>query len=369
MMQTPKCGEGCRRSANVEDGKRLARGSAAGRTRRTNPPSGFFDGLCRQAADRRKTIVLPEGEDPRVVEAARLAADSGVAMPVLLGRPPLMAAAAGRAGVSLEGIRQEDPWNSSRTDAFAAAYLALRGGKGVQTLEEAGRIVRQPLPYAALMVREGLADGTVGGAVHTTADVLRVAIRIIGLQEGGRFVSSCLFMVHPDPRWGEDGVLLYSDAGVNPNPDAEQLAEIAIQAARFWSRFRSQPPRVALLSFSTKGSGGDHPDVVKVRRAGEIVRARAPELAAEGELQADAALVAAVGERKAPGSAVAGCANVLVFPDLDAANIALKLTELLAGARSIGPLLLGLARPAHDLSRGCKPMDIVHAMAVAAIQA
>jgi len=329
----------------------------------------FLAGLRARAAKQRRTVVLPEGEDPRVVAAARLAADAGVANPVLLGRSARVAEAAARAGVSLAGIRQEDPAGGDRADAFTAAYLALRGGKDVHTLEEARRAVTQPLAYGAMMVREGVADGSVGGAVHATADVLRAAIRIIGLQEGARLVSSCFFMVHPDPRWGEEGVLVYSDAGVNPNPDAEQLADIAILAARFWSRFRSQPPRVALLSFSTKGSGGDHPDVRKVRRAGELARARAPELAIEDELQGDAALVAAVGERKAPGSDVAGRANVLIFPDLDAGNIAYKLTERLAGAQAVGPLLVGLAKPAHDLSRGCGPMDIVNAMAVAAIQA
>jgi len=330
---------------------------------------GFLASLRARAAERRKTIVLPEGEDPRVATAARLAADDGVARPMLLGRPPRIAAAAAQAGVSLSGILQEDPAVSARTGSFAVIYRELRGGKDVRTLEEARRVVTQPLSYGAMMVREGFADGSVGGAVHATADVLRAAIRIIGLQEGIRLVSSCFFMVHPDPRWGEDGVLLYSDAGVNPNPDAEQLADIAILAARFWSRFLTQPPRVALLSFSTKGSGGDHPDVLKVRRAGEIARAKAPELSIEDELQGDAALVAAVGERKAPGSGVAGRANVLVFPDLDAGNIAYKLTERLAGAQAIGPLLVGLAKPAHDLSRGCSPMDIVNAMAVAAIQA
>jgi phosphate acetyltransferase len=304
-----------------------------------------------------------------VVAAARQAADSGIARPVLLGRPAGIAAAAEQAGVTLSGILREDPADSGRLDPFTASYWALRGGKDVHSPQEARQAVMRPLAYGAMMVREGIADGTVGGAAHTTAEVLRAAIRIIGLQEGVRIVSSCFFMVHPDARWGEEGVLLYSDAGVNPNPDAESLADIAILAARFWSRFRSQPPRVALLSYSTKGSGGDHPDVLKVRRAGELARSRAPELAIEEELQGDAALVPSIGERKAPGSAVAGRANVLVFPDLDAGNIAYKLTERLAGAQAIGPLLVGLAKPAHDLSRGCGPSDIVNAMAVAALQA
>jgi phosphate acetyltransferase len=304
-----------------------------------------------------------------VVAAARAAADSGVARPVLLGRTDGIAAAAGRAGVSTDGIPQEDPERSARAGEFAAAYFRLRRGKDVHTPEEAARAVARPLEYAAMMVREGIADGSVGGAAHPTAEVLRAALRIIGLAEGARLVSSCFFMVHPDPRWGEEGVLLYSDAGVNPNPDAESLADIAILAARFWSRFRTEPARVALLSFSTKGSGGNHPDVLKVRRAGEIARARAPELAIEEELQVDAALVPSVGERKAPGSPVAGRANVLVFPDLDAGNIAYKLTERLAGAQAVGPLMVGLARPVHDLSRGCTASDIVNAMAVAALQA
>ncbi|HEX9204432.1 MAG TPA: phosphate acetyltransferase [Candidatus Deferrimicrobiaceae bacterium] len=329
----------------------------------------FLARLRALASRQGKTIVLPEGEDPRVVAAARTAADSGVARPVLLGRPDGIGAAATKAGVSLSGIPTENPADSPRLGEFASLYWTLRRGKDVRTPEEARRTVAQPLSYAAMMVREGFADGSVGGAAHATAEVIRAAIRILGLQEGTRIVSSCFFMVHPDPRWGEDGVLLYSDAGVNPNPDAEQLADIAILAARFWSRFLGSPPRVALLSFSTKGSGGDHPDVLKVRRAGEIARARAPELAIEEELQGDAALVPSVGERKAPGSRVAGRANVLVFPDLDAGNIAYKLTERLAGAQAIGPLLVGLAKPAHDLSRGCGPGDIVNAMAVAALQA
>lgn len=329
----------------------------------------FLSKLRALAAAAKKTIVLPEGEEPRVITAARLTVDAGVANPILLGCLSGITAAAAEAGVSLEGIRLEDPSDARHVETFAASYLRLRCGKDVRNLEEARQEVMRPLSHGAMMVREGMADGMVAGAVNTTADVLRAAIRIIGLQEGVRFVSSCFFMVHPDLQWGESGVLLYSDAGVNPNPDPEQLADIAILAAGFWSRFCTQPPRVALLSFSTKGSGGDHPDVLKVRRAVEHVRTRMPKLAIDGELQADAALVPSIGERKAPGSPVAGHANVLVFPDLDAANIAYKLTERLAGAQAIGPLLVGLARPAHDLSRGCASMDIVNAMAVAAVQA
>ena len=312
-----------------------------------------------------KHIVLPEGEEIRNVQAAVMIRDQGLAKLTLLGNPAKVKEVA--AGADLTGIDIIDPTDSDKAPLYAATLYDLRKAKGM-TEEEAAKKVADPMYYGIMMVKLGDADGLVSGAIHSTGDMLRPALQVIKSKPGIKTVSSCFLMECPNKAYGDDGVMIFSDCGVIPKPDAEQLANIALGAADSARSLAGMEPRVAMLSFSTKGSA-KHDSVTKVQEATRIAHEMDPELALDGELQLDAALVEKVGQLKAPGSKVAGHANVLIFPDLGAGNIGYKLVQRLAHADAYGPILQGIAKPCNDLSRGCSAEDIVATVAMTACQA
>ena len=327
----------------------------------------LIDRIMEKARSNVKHIVLPEGEEQRNVQAAAKVVAQGLATLTMLGDPAKVQAVAQQTGTDLTGIEIVDPAASPKAEAYAQALYEIRKAKGM-TVEEARKLVADPMYYGVMMVKMGDADGLVSGAIHSTGDMLRPALQIIKAKPGMKTVSSCFLMECPDKSFGQDGVMIFADCAVIPCPTAQELANIALGAADSARSLAGMEPKVAMLSFSTKGSA-KHDLVTKVQEATRIAQEMDPQLQLDGELQVDAALVEAVGQLKSPGSKVAGHANTLVFPDLQAGNIGYKLVQRLAGAEAIGPICQGFAKPINDLSRGCSIEDIVSLVAVTAVQA
>ena len=316
----------------------------------------------------RPVIALSEGSDPRIVAGAQAAIDAGIASIILVGDSASVAGELSAQGLSeTEFLSIHDPADSPLTAGFAAAFHELRRHKGMDAAK-ARAAMESPLGYAAMLVRQGHAAGTLGGAVATTSDIVRTALQVIGKAPDASMVSSFFLMYPPEDAGDDARAMLYSDCGLVIDPNAAELAAIAAASARSCRSLMRQEPKIAMLSFSTKGSAR-HPNIDKVAQAAAQLRAEHPDLNVDGELQFDAAFVPAIGSRKSPGSDVAGQANVMIFPNLDAGNIGYKMTERLGGYTALGPILQGLASPANDLSRGCCAEDVTGMIAVTALQA
>lgn len=325
------------------------------------PEIQLLQQIREKASQRRKTIVLPESHDERVLRASEILTKEKVASIITLGNEQKIRSEAQKIGVDLQGVRIIDPEKSDRLSDFTNIFYNKRKHKGV-TIDQARETIKRDLFFAGMMVSEGMSDGSVAGSFATTADVTRAAIFCVGLKEGISILSSFFLMAYPDK------VYSFADCAVNPNPDASQLADIAISTAVNHKKLTGDEPFIAMLSFSTKGSA-EHELVDKVRSATQFVRERRPDLKVDGELQFDTAIVENVGKKKAPGSDVAGRANVLVFPDLNAGNIGYKIAQRLGKAEAVGPVNQGVKKPFFDLSRGCSVDDIVNTTAIACLMA
>ncbi len=323
--------------------------------------NNLIEHIKNKAASIKKTIVLPESDDERVLKAADIINREGIAKVIVLGNEDEIRSESQKLNLNLQGVRIIDPKKSDMSSDFANIFYNLRKSKGI-TIEEARETVKDNLYFGAMLVREGMADGSVAGSASPTANVLRAAIQCVGMPEGISIVSSLFLMIFPDR------VFSFADCAVVPNPDAPQLADIAISTADNHKKLTGEEPYVAMLSFSTKGSA-KHELIDKVIEATNLAKEKRPDLNIDGELQFDAAIVDSVGRKKAPDSPVAGRANVLIFPDLQAGNIGYKIAQRLGGAEAIGPIVQGLKKPLFDLSRGCSVDDIVNTAAIAVLMA
>jgi len=328
----------------------------------------FIDTIKDLAKKAQKTIVLPESGDARTLTAAQTVLREGFAKIILIGDPARINALASECGADIGGAEIVDPAAYEKTGELSEQLYELRKAKGMTPETAKELVLNDSLYLGAMMVKTGLADGMVAGAVRSTADVMGTALKVVKTAPGTAIVSTCFLMVMPDEKFGHNGVMAFADCALNQNPTAEELSAIAVSTAGTFKALTGAEPIVAMLSHSTKGSA-KHADIDKVTEATRFAREKAPNIKIDGELQLDAAIIPSIGAKKAPGSDIAGNANVLVFPDLDAGNIGYKLAERIGGASAFGPVTQGLAKPVNDLSRGCSADDIAGTVAITVLQA